>query len=618
MASSIARKAAIVGLLALLVSCGDQSLFMSLKGSSSDLAITSVRDGQILENGKAVPLLVSAQDTGKVRDVEIEVTITSAAGEIVSHSRTAVSLNEEAPIVLPPDLPTGRYHLDLVLYSSGEVAEKKSFTFFAAEEGWRIAGIKSFPSVIASAATVMLKAELELPEGTDPYLRWSWKGKSLAKGMLGKGFGQVFWVVPSDEGVYTVTLEVFPGAPPSGEDFPFTSSLALSADIYVSRSKILGKGDLGPDSSYLSLLRLQANLSDAGTGAKKASKLEALPIGAPEIVSLEDVFGYHLDGSTGIRIPWLALPIDSEILRPFTLSLGIAFDDPGAPGRILTAAINGGEVSLEISMDPATRGPEARLSGVGMDALVLPWGGPALAPKQRSLLSLSVIPVGDTVTALWFLDGALVSSGSAKFTLPAQKGEGSNTIGGEQGFAGTVDEFGVYYRDPAGRASPDPDLFSRAQAAKFGPDLVLAEGFDGIFLPAGFALEGPGELAAGSMALAPGSWLELPALKQGSSVLQVTAELSPDSAKAATLQVQWEGSSQPPLQLPLAATDAGLTFRIGANGASIIVPADTGEKTLALPKPAQDGANLLLKIGNLPASKSALAITQLLLVKDKR
>ena len=132
--------------LAVLVSCGDQSLFMSSKTDGTDLQIRSISDGQVLADGAAVPLTIAAQDTGTNRDVEIDVTLTSAAGDSVWHNRSSAALNEQLPISLPAGLPGGMYHLDLVLYSSGEVVQKKSASFFIAKDGWKITGIKSFPS----------------------------------------------------------------------------------------------------------------------------------------------------------------------------------------------------------------------------------------------------------------------------------------------------------------------------------------------------------------------------------------------------------------------------------------------------------------------------------------
>ena len=93
----------------------------------------------------------------------------------------------------------------------------------------------------------MLKAELEIPSGLDPYLRWSWKGKVLARGTLSKGFGQILWVAPSDQGVYTITLELFPSSPPEDSDYTFLSSLMLSTDIFVTGGKALEGNDLSPN-----------------------------------------------------------------------------------------------------------------------------------------------------------------------------------------------------------------------------------------------------------------------------------------------------------------------------------------------------------------------------------
>jgi hypothetical protein len=614
----IARSMPLLAFFAFLAACGDQSLFMSMKSDTTDLQITSIADGQVLTSGTPVPLLIRAENTGKSRDVEIEVTLTSAAGQSVWHNRAAATLNEQTPIALPANLPSGLYRLDLVLYSSGEVAQKKSSSFFVAGDAYKITGIKSFPPVITATASVMLKAELAIPVDADPYLRWSWKGKVIAKGALSRGLGQVIWAAPSDEGVYTITLELFPSSPPAGSDFTFTSSLLLSTDIFVSAGSSLGRSDLGPESSYLSLLHMQANLTDAGTGAKKLGKAQALPVGAPDIVPLEDGFGYRLNGSSGIQIPWLTLPIDGGVLKPFTVSLGVMFEDLDTANRILTASAADGGVSLAISIDPSTHAPLARLSTVGNGAVILPWSGPGLSKKQRYLLSLSVVPRGEDIVAQWFLDGVQVSLSNVPYKIPGVKQEGTTVIGGEKGFKGIVDEFGIYYRDAEGRPSTDPDQFLRAHTIALGSNLVLADGFDGIFLSTGFALEGSGQIGAGSLTLPPDTMLDLPPLKMEGSSISVNVDLAPGSARSATLLAQWEGSSERPLQYPLVADAAGLRFKIGADGNAIIVPAGTAEKTLSMPKPPQAGASLLLKISNPAEAGSPMVIDQLLAAKDRK
>jgi hypothetical protein len=611
---SLARKVILFSLPALLAACGDQSLFMSLKNDTADLTITTISDGQIVTSGKPLPLMIAAEDTGKSRDVEVEVTLSSPSGQSVWHNRASAAVNEQAPISLPADLPVGMYRLDLVLYSSGVAAQKKTASFFVAGDGWKITGIKSFPPVITAAASVMLKAELQIPSGSDAWLRWSWKNKVIAKGALSKGLGQVLWTAPSDAGVYTITLEVFPSLPPSGTDFPFTSSLALSTDIFVSSGKTLAGGDLGPEASYLSLLHMQGNLADAGAGARTLGKPRALAVGSPEVVSLEDGFGYRLNGSSGIQVPWLALPLEGGALKPFTVSIDVTLEE--AAGRLLSVAAADGGALLSLSVDPEQHVPQAQLSA-GAASLSIPWTGPALAQNQRFLLSLSIIAQGDSVAAQWFLDGMQVSHGSYPFSLPSLKTDGSALIGGEKGFKGVVDEFGVYYRDPAGRPSTDPDQYLRGQAVKNGTSLVLANGFDGMFLPDGYSLKGGGQLAGGSLALSPGALLGLPTVKTEGSLLTFSAVLGGGSTPAAVLQLQWEGSSQAPLQVPLA-SDASrvLRFRISADGASLLLPSGGGEKTIALP-PAS-GAGLVLKIGAPADASSPLILDSLLAVKDRK
>ena len=607
----------LVSIFAFLAACGDQSLFMSLNAETSDMQIASLTDGQVVTQGNSVPLLISARDTTKSRDVEIEVTLSSASGASVWHNRSTATLNEQTPITLPSDLAVGQYRMDYVLYSSGEVAQKKSASFFVVKDGWRIAGIKSFPPVITTTASVMLKAELEVPSGFDPYLRWSWKGKVIARGTLSKGFGQILWVAPSDQGVYTITLELFPSSPPSDSDFPFASSLLLSTDIFVTGGKPLEGSDFGPESSYLTLLHLQANFSDVGSGAKKAGKAAAVAIGAPQLVSLEDGFGYKLDGASGIQVPWLALPIDNGVLKPFTANIGVSFEDLAGARSFLNASASDGSFSLVMTMDPATGAPQALITSDGAPALVIPWAGPALAQNQRYLISLSIVPQSASLTAQWFLDGVQVSATSAPYRISVPNQNGTITIGGAAGFKGTVDEFGIYYRDAAERPSPDPDLYLRAQSLKYGNTLLLADGFDGLYLSRGQTIEGNGSLSAGSVSLPAGTELGLPPLSPGGSSISVVADLTSDSARTATLEVQWAGATAAPVQIPLTADAAGFKFKLGADGLSVVVPSGAGQKTVTLPTPAQDDAGLVLKIKNPMDARSALTVAQILVVQEK-
>jgi hypothetical protein len=95
-------------------------------------------------------------------------------------------------------------------------------------------------------------------------------------------------------------------------------------------------------------------------------------------------------------------------------------------------------------------------------------------------------------------------------------------------------------------------------------------------------------------------------------------DLSSDSARTATLEAQWDAGSPAPVLIPLTADAAGLKFKIGADGMSIIVPSGTAEKSVPLPRPARDDASLILKIKNPADAKGALVLDQLLVVQEKQ
>ena len=264
-------------------------------------------------------------------------------------------------------------------------------------------------------------------------------------------------------------------------------------------------------------------------------------------------------------------PLGFREPRPFTISVGVSFDDPGSANRIVTATASDGSFSLVISMNRQTAAPQAVITSAGAPPLLIPWGGPSLPTRQRVLLSLSIVPQPAGLSAQWFLDGLQVSSLVARSAMSGARQEGNITIGGDQGFRGVVDEFGVYAQDAEGRPSSDPDLYSRAQAGIYGSRLVLADGFDGSALPDGFSIEGRGEIAAGSVDLAGGAALDLPPVRIGPGVT-VTAGLSRDSGRGAVLLVQWEGSSASASTVPVTADSRGFSFRIAANGQSVTVP----------------------------------------------
>jgi hypothetical protein len=117
------------------------------------------------------------------------------------------------------------------------------------------------------------------------------------------------------------------------------------------------------------------------------------------------------------------------------------------------------------------------------------------------------------------------------------------------GFAGVVDEIGVYYRDSTGLPSPDADLYRRRMRSEHGDFLLYADGFDGTRTPAGVRLEGESRLRAGELLLDPGASVSFPSLELGDQVIEAQIV-----TRAVAGTPRWDAGT---LVLPLEPAQAG-------------------------------------------------------------
>lgn len=608
----------LAALLIVLASCGSDSLLLSMGRDTSDLQINSLADGQVVSASSPLALELTSRSGEAQKDLEMEVSLSSPEGRSVWKSQRIASpvLNEELSLELP-DLPTGQYLLEITVFAGGEQIRRKSSTFFIAGEAYAITGIKSFPPVITSDSTVLMRAELAIPKTADAYLRWSWKGKVFAHGLVSAGTTEALWTAPAEEGVYSIHLELFPTPPPAGSDFPFSSSILLSTDLYVTSGARPASGDLSPAESYLSLLHLQGSLKDAGAAVGRPDHGDALFVGSPQIVRINDSFGYSLDGKTGISIPWFVLPVEAGALKPFTISIGLTPGGPEAGGRLLTVTTVDSGFSLVVTVDLATRAPRAILAAAGQPEFTVPWeGSSGLPADRRSLLSLSILPRGGLLEAAWFLDGVPVARVAAEASFAGMKTEGGTVIGGAGGFVGIVDEFGVYIRDDQGRASTDPDLFARAALESHGDALMLAEGFDGPFLPKGFAPTGA-HVASGTLVVPAGAEVGLPPVVMTADEIGFQIALGPHSATTALLQLAWEGDASPALEVPLTAESGTLAFAIAGGATAVLLPASGRDKSVKIPPAVDRGAALVARLAEPKDAGSALVMESLIVARAK-
>jgi hypothetical protein len=180
-----------------------------------------------------------------------------------------------------------------------------------------------------------------------------------------------------------------------------------------------------------------------------------------------------------------------------------------------------------------------------------------------------------------------------------------------------VDELGVYYRDVAGRPSCDPTLFRGAMLKSHGDRALLADGFDGLFVPAGFLTAGKAVLEAGSLVLPPDSSIELPPVPLPADGLSFELVLNAASERTALVQLAWAGSGLPFVDARLAA-EAGI-LRLTLNGETVTALTTDGVRSWQIPKAPGEKAGLVLRATCPRDARSALVIEELtaLRLKDK-
>jgi len=451
--------AALTVLLVLLVSCGDTSLLNPADTEMHSLEVKSISEGQTLQSNSPVEIRI---DSPELDDppTRLDVNLFDSSGELVAdQSIEDPQIDRDLQIDLPP-LSTGRYRIEFMLYGNGTVLVDRELSFFYTTDEYTIQGIESFPPVITPGSTVLLRAQLGLPADAAPYIRWKQGASTLAEGPLIEGLGSIYWTAPGEDGVYTISVEIFPVAPGSGERFDFTSSIFMKTELYTSSADGAPSTDLSPDESYFSLFHFNGNLEDSAPAPDGSSLPAGEEIGNLLPAVHENILGFRFTAGSGFSVPRMVLPFSYGTLQPFTLSMGISWTSPTPGASIVHIADDQGSFSLQVTTGDGLA-PEATMTAGGK-TFVLPSEMPEIQLRRRYLLSLSLVPdvEAGALDARWFLDdqphgflhlttGDLTRAGAA----------GRTVVGGAKGFDGILDELGVYHTDGSGQPSANPAYF---------------------------------------------------------------------------------------------------------------------------------------------------------------
>jgi len=527
---------AVIAISALTLSCGASSSLLSDSERSSlyTVALNSsegkaIADGSIIAPG-AVIIATISKLPGAADPAALEITLGSGAAKpavalraqsaaFKPSGKAALSVQDSAAktvdkvdgslpgLAVPSSIAAGAYEVAIaVLDQDGAIQQSSAVIVFIGTPRPLVQSASSFPPSVEPGAPVLLGLSIAVAaEGGedgvasvapsvdaswDPWIEWSFDGKSFAEGLFSSGFDKTVWQAPAAAGAYSVVAQVFPAAPPKGKSFRFRATARQEVRVMAIAASG-GSGDDFADSlSYLSLLRLDGDFSDAGTRPRTAQP-EAF--GSPRLDVYASGFGYRLGAQAGVRIPGLMPPSQEDRLVPFSVIARLMPEQ--GDGAIARFASEDGSYLLVVGLKDWKPYAEFSFDGKTLRST-------AAAGIQRSPLTLEAVfkPEGERLEVEWRAEGERIESPS--IPLPPAPPSGSAELGGPLATAGVYDGFGL----SSGSPSPAYRLASRR---KWKASLILAEGFEDGKFPTDSVASGSASAASGSLVLGPGASLAL-------------------------------------------------------------------------------------------------------------
>ncbi len=598
-------KALIVVAFLVFVGCGDVGLLLPVANGESDIRIMSVSKGAILMPEDTFDVSIDYDDSELLPD-RMTIDLRDLSGEVLF----SVELDQEGmyelplPVVLPADLEIGTYEVVVSVFQGEEEIASSTSLFFFVNQEYRIRAITAYPQIFYPGGRGLVIADLDVPDNTNPYLRWSSNDVEIYSGSLSSGADRLQLEVPDREGIYSIQLELFPFEPAevaieadadqsdraeTAVVFDFSSTISLEAQFFVSTTQDVDEKELGPDSDYYSLFHFRGETVDWGY---RSEGLIATPIGTPVLDITRDIFGFRFDGTDGFKVDDVILPVEDGYVLPFSYTVRFAVDS--LEGNITTMTDGEGAPVFSIQFSDGVLTASLLDTSSSIEPLIYQGNG--------ADLTLTVLPEPATVKYLWFIGGVLVGDDELPFT-PAQIAPGGLTIiGGDGGMLGVLDELGIYFRLTEEGPGVDVEVFEKAMERTYGSDLVLAEGIDGTELPDTITVTGDEEavrIADGSLFLPAGAGIRIAALPSEFDSLRVEVSLSlseeeGEPAPFAFIALRNTSADTPLIELDPAVSDDSGVLLLTVTSTDDGLVASHGETAFPI-KPVEGGIDFVLE-----------------------
>ncbi|MCK5250625.1 MAG: hypothetical protein KAJ98_11705 [Spirochaetaceae bacterium] len=477
--------------LLLLAGCDEFGL---LGNGISDTMIRMAGDEGFLNPGEEIDLWVESEDNPP--DL-ISARLESESGSIwkvkVEPPSTGWdnSYGEVGGLLIPDTIPEGSYVLVTEAWLGEKLLTEEHRDLYVLNGEWAIRGLELFPPQAVSGGMFFIRVLMELPEGTDPWLRWIQDDKPMAEGFSSAGWNEVILNAGNSPGVRSLTVELHLDEP-SAEERPVRS---FSTDLYTVESLPPGRDNLGPPESYPILMHFDGTLkNDSAPGLDT----EPIILGKPRPVFTGDGMGFRFSDGDGLIWNGVRLPYGSDgEWKPFSLTFGIKPEEEKT-GQILKIE-DDEEFSIVLTVSEG-KGLTLMMNGEETYLSFFPLPETGDDPVSITVLFL---PVKNGLDFVWLADGDTVTSGHWGSTLKFHGESVRVSLGGEDGFTGLLTEFGYKDRDV------EADRFTFYRNVDGG--MRISEGFEDEDIHQEIEFSFGAVVDNGSLILPPSSVVRFPA-----------------------------------------------------------------------------------------------------------
>ena len=472
-------------------SCDEFGLFDNLE---SDPSIRIVVDDGVLYPGETLDLRVEYTDNPPDR----------MTARLEKKGGAPLPLDIEPPfegwnnqpgdlgvLALPVSIPEGHYVLVTEAWSGEKLLAEERLDSTVIYGDWEFYGLELFPPQTVPGGFFYAQTVLEIPEKSDPWLRWLQDDQVVAEGLLSDGWNEVVLRAGEKPGMGSLAVELHLDTPEEKE----RPIRVFATELYINSSLPEDPDSLGPHESYSVLLHFDGTL-----GNDPQPQL----LGKPKPVVAGKGTGFRFTDGDGLRWDDIDLPpFDSLDREPFSIHFGL-IPEWGSPGRILTIA-DEDNFSLIVEMS----GSDNLSLLVNNDlrySSSLPISGPEKDPLN---ITISFLPSVNGLELNWKIDGDTVAIEQWASSPDISGDKVRLELGGDGGFSGVLTEFGIHVTDVDGNPSAEGDRFEFYQTNE--TEMKIVEGFEDEVIHPDIEIGSKSFIDGGSLLMPPDSILRFPA-----------------------------------------------------------------------------------------------------------